>query len=426
MPPAVADALTRRRWLALAAASAGAIVSSRSLAAKRQDQGPTLETRIERVIRQYSAQGFHRTGTAVDRRSGEWLIDEVRAIGVAAAPEWFTLERLDPLDARLLVGLRQIDGLPLFDGSFTDATGIRGRLGPIGSDAEIGLVEAAPNTAGAGPLGEARKQQRHRAIVCVTRGGRPGLCPNNADSFLKPYGPPVLQVTSDESAALNDLAQRGTEITLIASATRTTATAFNVVSTIRSKRPEQPPLVVMTPRSGWYSCASERGGGIACWLDLIRVLFARRPNRDVIFVASSGHELGHLGIDTFVTQRPQVVTNSLGWIHLGANIGAALRPAAPASPGMTIQASDDAFEGVLSGALESQKLAVGRRVPRGTVPAGEAEVVHRGGGRYVSAIGTNALFHNPADRGIAVVSIEELVRFTKAFGDVAARLLSAG
>ena len=48
----------------------------------------------------------------------------------------------------------------------------------------------------------------------------------------------------------------------------------------------------MTPRSGWYSCASERGGGIACWLELMRTLNGRAP-RDVLFVASSGHELGH-------------------------------------------------------------------------------------------------------------------------------------
>src|SRR5439155_393649 len=61
----------------------------------------------------------------------------------------------------------------------------------------IGLTEIAPNTAGAGELGEARRQNRHQAIVVVTRGARPGLCPSNADSFLRPFGPPVLQVTSE-------------------------------------------------------------------------------------------------------------------------------------------------------------------------------------------------------------------------------------
>jgi hypothetical protein len=37
------------------------------------------------------------------------------------------------------------------------------------------------------------------------------------------------------------------------------------------------------------------------------------------------------------------------------------------------------------------------------MPGGEAEVVHRGGGHYVSVIGSNALFHNPEDRDAKVV-----------------------
>ena len=65
-----------------------------------------------------------------------------------------------------------------------------------------------------------------------------------------------------------------------------------------------------------------------------------------------------------------------------------------------------------------------RRVPRGTVPGGEAEVVHRGGGRYVSVIGANALFHNPNDRGPAAVDVNAVVRFTKAFALVAQALLN--
>ena len=43
--------------------------------------------------------------------------------------------------------------LPLFDGTFTDRDGVRGRLGPIDSHAEIGLIDTPPNTAAAGPSG---------------------------------------------------------------------------------------------------------------------------------------------------------------------------------------------------------------------------------------------------------------------------------
>jgi hypothetical protein len=431
--------LTRRQWLSAVTAGAyGALAVSRSVAA--QDASQVLERRIGRVIRDYERQGFHRTGTAVDRRSADWLLDEVRRMGLVPARESFALDRIDPTSAGLIVQGRRVEGLPLFDGGFTDSEGIRGRLGPIGSDADIGLVEAPPNTAAAGALGDARRQPRHKALVCVTRGGRPGLCPSNADSFLTPFGPPVLQVSSEASAFLRDHAQGRAEVRLIASARRTTTSAFNVTAKLAGKNSALLPLIVMTPRSGWYSCASERGGGIACWLELMRTLRAHQPTRDVLFVASSGHELGHLGIDAFVARRPGIVPQSVGWIHLGANIGAAVLPAtaaaaSDASPerrhatpvmgsGNTIQASDDEFEAVLNRAMTAEGLGIARRNPRGTVPGGEAETVHRGGGRYVSVIGSNALFHNPADRGPGAVDTRVIARFTKVFTAVAASLMS--
>lgn len=421
------------------AAACGALAPSRSIAAQNAAQRE-LERRIGRLISEYERQGFHWTGSEVDRRSADWLYEEVRRIGLVPARESFALSRVDPVGTGLICRDRRIEGLPLFDGAFTDAEGISGRLGPVGSESDIGLVEAPPNTAAAGPLGEARRQQRHKAIVCVTRGGRPGLCPSNADSFLTPFGPPVLQVSSDESSFLSDQAQGRAEVRVMASVRRTVTSAFNVTAKLDGSNASLLPLIVMTPRSGWYACASERGGGIACWLELMRTLRGQQPIRDVLFVASSGHELGHLGIDEFVDRRPGIVPQSVGWMHLGANIGAATLPAmtVPASDesperrhatpvmgsGNTIQASDDEFEAVLSRAMMSEDLGIARRNPRGTVPGGEAETVHRGGGRYLSVIGSNALFHNPADRGPNSVNLAVIARFTKAFATVAAVLLS--
>jgi hypothetical protein len=177
-------------------------------------------------------------------------------------------------------------------------------------------------------------------------------------------------------------------------------------------------LIVMTPRSGWWTCASERGGGIVCWLELMRELRDTRPARDVVFVASSGHELGHLGINAFIDRRRASVSRSVGWMHFGANIGAAQ------DPGNTLQASDDQFESILADAMQRGGLHVDRRVPRGTVPNGEAEAVHRGGGRYVSIIGRNALFHNQADRGPDAVDPVVIGRFIDVFTTVAKGLAS--
>jgi hypothetical protein len=49
-------------------------------------------------------------------------------------------------------------------------------------------------------------------------------------------------------------------------------------------------------------------------------------------------------------------------------------------------------------------------------------LVHRGGGRYVSAIGRNALFHNPSDRGPQVVDARAIAAFVDAFATVAKTL----
>ena len=404
--------LSRREWLALIALTPASLVPA-SPAAAQGDGAAAMESRISALIAEYAAQGFHRTATPVDAASGDWLAEQIRSTGLSPAQESFSLSRVDPIRCELIAGERRVDGVPLFDATFTDAQGLHGRLGHLAADAEIALVDTAVNAAASGALGDARRASRHKAIVAVTRGRRPGLCPSNADAFLRPFGPPVLQVSSAESDWLTDRAARGEGVQLIAHAKRTPATAVNVTASVQGTAPELAPLVIMTPRSGWYWCASERGGGIACWLEIMRALRATPPRRSVHFVASSGHELGHLGIDAFIAQRPGIVTRAVGWLHLGANIGAAVEP------GTTLQASDDGVDEALTRALTAAGLVVDRRVARGAVPAGEAEAVHRGGGRYASTIGGNGLFHNPDDRGPNTIDVTAIAKFSRAFTAVA-------
>jgi len=375
-----------------------------------------VRERIGALIRAYEGQGFHRTGTAVDELSAEWLANEIREIGFAPMLEAFTLSRVDPVSASLAVNGRTIEGLPLFDGGFTGSAGISGSLGALNSDAPIGFCENPPNAQEAGALGEARRQNRHEALVVVTRGARPGFCPSNADSFLHPFGPPVLQVESDEATFLADCARQGATALLTAQAERTQATAFNVVTLVAGTDNSLAPLVVMTPRSGWWSCASERGGGLACWLEIMRAARDARPARDVLFVASSGHELGHIGLDDFIARRPGLVPAARAWIHLGANIGAAH------GAGNHLQASDDAMETMLAEAMTGAGLRIDHRLPRGAVPRGEAFNVHRGGGRFISIIGSNDLFHNADDRGADTIDLDVIERFAVAFAAVATKL----
>jgi hypothetical protein len=378
-----------------------------------------MQQRIGAVIRGYEEQGFHRTGTDIDRMSADWLAGEVRQIGLEPALEEFPLNRVDPVGASLVVNGRRIEGLPLFDSGFTSAAGIEGPLGALNSDAPIGLCESPPNGQETGALGDARRHNRHRAIVVVTRGARPGFCPSNADSFLRPFGPVVLQVASGEAPFLSDCARQGAQALLTAHVERTQTRVFNVIAAVAGTNKSIAPVVVMTPRSGWWSCASERGGGLACWLEIMRAARDAGPVRDVLFVATSGHELGHLGLDAFVARRGGLVPAAKAWIHLGANIGAAQ------GPGNNLQASDDEMDSLMAEAMTSAGLRIDRRLPRGAVPRGEAENVHRGGGRYISIIGNNDLFHNANDRGADAVDLKVMERFAGAFATVTASLAGA-
>ena len=83
-----------------------------------------MQRRIGTVIRAYEEQGFHRTGAAVDQISGDWLATEVRQIGLEPMREEFSLSRVDPVGASLVVNGRKVEGLPFFDGAFANSAGI--------------------------------------------------------------------------------------------------------------------------------------------------------------------------------------------------------------------------------------------------------------------------------------------------------------
>jgi hypothetical protein len=379
-----------------------------------------LEQRLAAIVEAYDSQGSHRTGSAVDHESAQWLVECARRLGVEATLEPFALNRIDPQPSYLHIGDRCIGGLPLFDTAFTGPDGVRGRLGTLGSDAEIAVIESEPFT-----LMEPQKEQRdavamarrsgHKVVVVVTRGTFPGLFLLNALSFKTPSGPPMLQVSSVEAAWLKQQAAVQARATVVATALQSATQACNVVATITGSNPRLAPLVVMTPRSGWWPCAAERGGGLACWLEAMRVIAGARPERDCLFVACSGHELGFLGIDAYLDRRPGLVTGAHRWIHFGANIGS------PRQANL-IHASDELAERWAVGVLETESVTVGATAERGSAPRGEAGTLHRGGGRYVAIVCGTDVFHHAADRWPDAVDMALLGRYARAFANGALQL----
>ncbi len=405
---------TRAEFLRLAAAaSAGWLLDPRAAHGQQAGQRDQMEARIGTALADYDRQGIHRTATDVDDRSADWLADQAERSGGTSSIETFTLDRVDVAEAYVEIDGRRVDGLPMFDGTFTDDVGISGGLGEPDASTPIAVVMSPAN--GGQRLAELRRSGRHRAIVVVTDGTPDGLCPINSDSFADPFGPPVLMVGSAERSGIEAATKAAAHARLVARVERARDTARNVVALVPGRQSDLGPVVVMTPRSGWWHCASERGGGIACWLEIMRAARASVPARPFIFVASSGHELGYFGFDRFVERRPGSIPAAAAWVHLGANIGAA-------GGAMRLQASDTEIQAMAGIACQRASAEIRQRIPLGTVPAGEARTIHLGGGRYVSLLGSNPLFHNPADRWPDAVDVPRVAQFARALIDITAAL----
>ena len=375
--------------------------------------------RISQVIEEYDSQGWHRTGTHVDHSSADWLRDRLRDVGIHAELERFELLRVDPDLCYLQVGDEIIEGLPLFDGSFTDSNGVSGLLGNVESNSDIAVVEVRRGVEGRGgdDMDMARRSGKYKAILAVTMGDSPGLMATNARDFHNPFGPPVLQVSSEHRDVVMTALSSQQEVQLFATASRTDTYSSNVVGLLPGKDRTLAPLVVMTPRSGWWHCASERGGGLACLLEVMGSLGDLGSPRDVICLATSAHELGFYGIHAFLEGRPGFVEKSFGWIHFGANVGASQLP------GLRFSASTADLTRQVEGNLLTYGLGYAIPAGYGVTVGGESQEIARQGGYVTALVGGNALFHIETDRWPHAVDVEVVKKAANAYSDLASKLV---
>lgn len=372
-------------------------------------------------IKGWDAIDDHRTGTSGDRQTADWLAARVQTAAAEPHRDDFELSRWVPERCALDIGGTVVEGVPLFDGGTTPPEGVVGNLGLLGAsgNARIG-VGAFGNAAGEATvaLAAARRARDYDGIVAVSKMDTrvTGLALQNADRFNEPFGPPVLQVATEHGPWLRKAAAAGTSARLTAHATREAATGSNVLCRIPGREPALAPLTVATPRSAWWVCTAERGGGIAVWLALLRYFAAHRPTRDVVFIATSGHELGHLGLEHFLASRG--TRRSHGWIHLGANFAAV-------DSRIRLQASDAELMDMAQRSLSTHGVTVSATTPLGERPGGEARNIYDLGERYVSLLGSNRWFHHPDDRWPTTIDMDSAERIARAVLAIATRLAQA-
>ncbi len=353
------------------------------------------------IVRAYDQQGWHRTGSAVDNDSGEWLVREMHARGVAAELEPFPFTRVDADPCRVWAGDWQVVGQPMPDGLLPPpGTTITGVLSDSPGIASIALVRIDQH--GQSALLDSLREQPWKAVVAAVEGTPTGLTLRNAWHYDDPRGAPTIQVPASAWERLNALKAQGVAINASCGATRSEVTASNVAARISGSQPSLPPVVVLTPRSGWWNCAGERGGGIAVWLEVARHVRALGLKRDTVFLATTGHELGFVGIQRYLDHDPGLAPDALLWIHLGANIGALESPTVVRSPDESLLRTIEDLERTKLNSLLQPEFVV---TPQ--PPGGEAVVVAGAGGKYVSLVGRGfSLFHSTEDRWPRAIDAE--------------------
>lgn len=356
---------------------------------------------LERRIREYEAFGIHRTGWPGDMSSADWALAELKSVGVDASLEEFEFPMFRSKSTRLTWSGNEADGVALHDCGNTGADGVSGKLvAAEDSDVRGKIVVARENDPEfeRWPIYEERISELEAA-------GAAGLVMRRCDSLGAinvlnayridhPFALPVLQIACRDAPGLSEAIGDGENAVLTVDAARESATAMNVVATLPGEDPNAAPLAIMTPRSGWFTCASERGGGIAIWLGLAEVV-ANMPSRrrTVHMVASSGHELDHYGLQAFLHSRSGLETGAIAWLHLGALIGSRATP-------VRIEPSDEELEALAKSAFESSGAT---RWMMWHHRGGESVNIAEAGGRYISLRGgpsdndTDTFFHSPND-----------------------------
>ena len=362
------------------------------------------ERRIRHWIDLWDNSNQHRTGTDGDRETTAWLAQEISDLGAKPIIHEFPFNRRVPHSACVSIGTTTLDGVPMFDGGTTSDEGV---TGVVSQSAQEGCVYLFNPRRPDIFLDELRRDPRILGILVESYLAGPRLALLNADRYENPFGPPVLQVSSDHGSLLVEAAMREENAKLVVRFDEENTTATNVQTTVEGLEKELPPLVVMTPKSAWYTCTAERIGGIVSWLECIRQCVSQQPKRTVIFTANTGHELGHVGLKRYLESDSSLIARSWLWVHFGANFAAT-------ECQIRLQCSADDKLAHLRSRLRERGIDIANVVGPRSRPGGEARDIFDAGGEYTSILGSNRLFHHPADRYESNVDLQRLLQIKRA------------
>lgn len=283
----------------------------------------------EAILARYQGFGFKASGGPGDIACGEWLEAELTQLGYACRRQPFETPAYEGGPAVLTSGALRAELIPQAIVQTTGPAGVSGPLflpgagaAPAGGVALVVLPHARWSTV----KGEVERRIRGvfqagaAAAVLVTTGPTGEALALNTPVDEALFDRPVAILSPREAEPFVRAAQRGEAATLVIPGRSFRRPAFNV--TARLSRGHSKSLVLSTPRSGWFTCAGERGTGLAVWLLLARWAAKANLPFDLALVATSGHEYEYAGGETFIRELAPKPADAVAWVHLGANVAA--------------------------------------------------------------------------------------------------------
>ena len=259
-------------------------------------------------VKFYAAFGDHRAATPADRKTSEWLRQQLEGFGFDATLHPFPIRQFFLEKSRVEVAGREIPAFPLWPPTPADLPDTPFTITRF--PAAWALLK--DHRAILDPL----IASGAKAILAITPSPTGELVMLNIPAATKPWPIPILLVGERHESALKQASRASIRI---AGRDDPHAQAFDTVGTIGMGKKH---FVISTPSSGWFRCAAERGCGIALWLALARWSSHRESQARFTFVASSAHEFTYAGLRQFfrgAAPKPHEVD---AWIHLGASIAA--------------------------------------------------------------------------------------------------------
>lgn len=388
-------------WTRRGMGAAGlAMAATPALSAAGAD--PLDGTALYAEVTRYALWGDHRTGSAGDMVATGGLQAALVAAGYDVQRQWFDLPVFDLKAAMVRAGGQAFEAFPLWMPQAGAAAG------PLSQSADRGAVVLISMPYGTGAALETSATWRKpvqaaidagaAGVVVVTEHPLGEFAAYNCAAAMPPWPAPVLGVAARDAPALRAMIGQRAEVAIVG-----TTRAGRSNNLIATNRGSGRPLMVSTPKSGWFRCAGERGSGLAIWLGLARRF--SKSDRRLVFVAASGHEFDGYGGKLFAEHLAPKPAEARGWVHIGANVatydfaiaGGKLTRLDRPQAGRLAAAS----EALLPAARKAFAGQLGYESPRDIdkeQPPGEiGEYQRRGYGPLFSLVGTHPLHHTRRD-----------------------------